>query len=105
LQHDRVASYEVLGLVPADELGVGAQAGDDEEGIVQAVAAGFEDPGFEIGEVLQGVVGRFGRGGAAFNFFVQEEVADRAVEQEVAEVVADGKVDLVGIVSDELSGK
>lgn len=99
MQHDSVASDEVLRLIPADELRVGAQTGDDEEGVVQTVAAAFEDPGFEVREVLQGVVWGFGRGGAALDFFVQEEIAHGAIEQEMAEVIADRKVHLSAVVS------
>lgn len=58
---------------------MGTQARDDEERVMQAVATAFEDPGLEVGEVLQGVIWCFGRSGAALDFLVKEEVAHRSV--------------------------
>lgn len=66
---------------------------------MQTVAAAFEDPCLKVGKVVEGIVGGFGRCCASFDLFVQEEVAHRAIEQKVTEVITDGKVYLFRIVS------
>jgi hypothetical protein len=66
---------------------------------VQTVAAAFEDPCLKVGKVVEGIVGCFGRCCTSFDLFVQEEIAHRAIEQKVTEVITDGKIYLFRIVS------
>jgi hypothetical protein len=66
---------------------------------VQTVATALEDPCLEIGKVLERVIRSFGWRGTSLDFFVEEEIAYGAVEEEMAEVISDGEVDLVAIVS------